>query len=95
MSMLLTPIFVYGSQTNSLSGVILQRNPYYKVFLKKSGRRLATGQTESRCRHEVAIEEALISLPRNLNKIYKRMMKSIPVERKNRRNTPATIFSPL
>ncbi|KAJ5413811.1 Pfs NACHT and ankyrin domain protein [Penicillium cosmopolitanum] len=36
----------------------------------------------ARCRHEAAIEEALVSLPKNLNETYERMMKSIPVERK-------------
>ncbi|CAG7990614.1 unnamed protein product [Penicillium salamii] len=36
----------------------------------------------AQCRHEAAIEDALVSLPRNLNETYQRMMKSIPEERK-------------
>ncbi|KAF3392461.1 putative ankyrin repeat protein [Penicillium rolfsii] len=36
----------------------------------------------ARCRHEAAIEEALVSLPKNLDETYERMMKSIPVERR-------------
>jgi hypothetical protein len=32
---------------------------------------------------EAAIEEALVSLPRTLNKTYKRMITGIPTERKN------------
>ncbi|KAK5790610.1 hypothetical protein VI817_007897 [Penicillium citrinum] len=36
----------------------------------------------SRCRHEAAIEEALVSLPKNLNETYDRVMKSIPAEQK-------------
>ncbi|PLB48774.1 Pfs, NACHT and ankyrin domain protein, partial [Aspergillus steynii IBT 23096] len=38
--------------------------------------------TLARCPHEAAIEEALASLPRNLNETYQRMMESIPMDRK-------------
>lgn len=34
----------------------------------------------ARCRHEAAIEEALASLPLNLNETYQRMIASIPTE---------------
>ncbi|KAJ5235397.1 NACHT nucleoside triphosphatase [Penicillium citrinum] len=37
----------------------------------------------AQCRHEAAIEKALISLPMDLNNIYQRMIESIPAERKN------------
>ncbi|KAL2818954.1 Pfs, NACHT and ankyrin domain protein [Aspergillus granulosus] len=36
----------------------------------------------ARCRHEAAMEEALVSLPRNLNETYQRMMENIPKELK-------------
>ena len=36
----------------------------------------------SRCRHEAAIEEALASLPRNLEDTYRRMIECIPTELK-------------
>lgn len=35
------------------------------------------------CRHEAAVQEALASLPRNLNDTYRRMLASIPVELKD------------
>jgi hypothetical protein len=34
----------------------------------------------ARCRHEAAIEKALVSLPLNLNETYRRMVASIPTE---------------
>ncbi|KAJ6002316.1 NACHT nucleoside triphosphatase [Penicillium canescens] len=37
----------------------------------------------ARCRHEAAIEEALVSLSLDLNKTYRRMIASIPIELKN------------
>ncbi|KAJ5865432.1 NACHT nucleoside triphosphatase [Penicillium soppii] len=37
----------------------------------------------AKCPHEAAMEEALVSLPRTLNKTYKRMITAIPTERKN------------
>lgn len=37
----------------------------------------------ARCRYEVGIEEVLISLPINLDKIYRRIIISIPAELKN------------
>ncbi|KFA55211.1 hypothetical protein S40293_09949 [Stachybotrys chartarum IBT 40293] len=37
----------------------------------------------ARCRHVAAMEEALASLPLNLDETYRRMIKSIPVELKN------------
>ncbi|KAJ5590153.1 Pfs NACHT and ankyrin domain protein [Penicillium hetheringtonii] len=47
--------------------------------------RWASCQLDSlaRCRHEAAIEEALASLPPNLNETYRRMIESIPMEVKN------------
>lgn len=37
----------------------------------------------ARCRHEASMEEALASLPLNLNETYERMMESIPTEVKD------------
>ncbi|OWT43384.1 Ankyrin repeat protein [Pochonia chlamydosporia 170] len=37
----------------------------------------------ARCRHEAAIEDALASLPRNLEETYRRMIQRIPTELKN------------
>ncbi|KAJ5095220.1 Pfs NACHT and Ankyrin domain protein [Penicillium argentinense] len=37
----------------------------------------------ARCRHEAAIEEALVSLPPNLDETYRHMIASIPTELKN------------
>ncbi|KAI3149062.1 hypothetical protein DTO046C5_9716 [Penicillium roqueforti] len=37
----------------------------------------------ARCRHEVAMRKALVSLPENLNETYRRMIASIPAELKS------------
>ncbi|KAL4756031.1 uncharacterized protein BDW70DRAFT_166850 [Aspergillus foveolatus] len=39
--------------------------------------------TLARCRHEAAMQEALASLPPNLNETYRRMVANIPTEMKN------------
>ncbi|KAJ5513368.1 NACHT nucleoside triphosphatase [Penicillium fimorum] len=39
--------------------------------------------TLARCRHEVAMREALVSLPKSLNETYRRMVASIPGELKS------------